>query len=139
MKQILIITDDVASYGLYRSLLDDGAIDISHRSSVSEAMTFTRSNYNIVLIIVNFDVPKFGKKQLSSIRKLKNRCKIINLVSHISERVLDECMKLNIYVIRKPLDHESFKELVKDHIESVNIKQHDNQMLNIMEDITNEE
>jgi len=112
MKEVLILTDDISNFGKYRALLEDAYIEISHRCSIQEAVIFTRHK-ETDLIIVDLDVPKFTFKHLNSLRKLIKRSKIVNLVSNIAIKALDECLKLECIVIRKPVRAEEFKNHIR--------------------------
>jgi len=119
MKDILILTDDFTIYGKYRSLLEDGNVDISHRASVQEAMIYTR-NEDVDLIIVDLDLPKFRTKHVNPIRKLRKRSKVINIVNDIAERALTECVDIDVEVLKKPFKSKSLVISVKMILNSIN-------------------
>ena len=117
MKEVLILTDDFSNYGKYRSIIEDGNIDINHRSSISEALSYTRHNENINLIIIDIDVPKFRGKHLSFIRKLNKRGNIINIVNDIAEKALEDCNSIGVEVLKKPFNDDSLINLVNEMLE----------------------
>jgi len=122
-KEILIVTDEITDYSRYRSLLEDANIDISHRSSLSEAFSLIRFK-DVDLVIIDLDIPKFRTKHVNSIRKFRKRCLVINIVNNIATRALEECVKLECVVIEKPINNESLLFHVKRILfngESVNI------------------
>ena len=112
MNNILILTDDFTMYGKYRSLLEDGNVDISHRASIQEALIYTR-NVEVDLIIIDLDLPKFRTKHVNPVRKLRKRAKVINIVNEIAERALTECIELGIELLKKPFKSKSLIISVK--------------------------
>jgi len=140
MKDILILTDDFTIYGKYRSLLEDGNVDISHRASVQEAMIYIR-NEDVDLIIVDLDLPKFRTKHVNPIRKLRKRSKVINIVNDIAERALTECVDIDVEVLKKPFKSKSLVISVKMILNSIedDYKDEDNSCIldNAMCDIDN--
>lgn len=111
-KEILIVTDEISDYSRYRSLLEDGNIEVNHRTSITEALNFLRFK-NVDLIIADFDVPKFRTKHISSIRKFIKRCPVINIVNNIATRALEECVKIECIVLEKPINDENFLFKIK--------------------------
>ncbi len=124
MKEILILTDDFSAYSKYRSLLENGDVDISLRASTREALSFTRTR-NVNLIIVDLDIPKFRVKHVNLIRKLSKRANVINIVNDIASRALEECVTLEVEVMVKPFKNSSLKNIVNELLDTTddNIKE----------------
>jgi len=111
-KKVLIVTDEITDYSRIRSLLEDFNIKINHRSSLNEAYRLTKYQ-DFDLIIFEIDVPKFRTKHVNLIRKLSNKCYVVNIVNSIGERAFEECLKLDCIILKKPIIDETLLSHVK--------------------------
>jgi DNA-binding NtrC family response regulator len=105
MKEILVFTDDISKYGVYRSYLETGISSVSLRATLDEV--FQHISKKVVnVVIVDTDIPCTRKKDVKFIKPLVEReIEVFLMVDEITDECLAFCGEFDlITVIKKPFD-----------------------------------
>jgi len=114
MKEILVYSDNISNYGNYRSLLENGEINISLRSSIDEAVSHL-NHKEVSLTVIDLDIHKFKVEDLWNLTPFEDRnIPIILIVEDITNDCLEICIdKIDCEVVKKQsFDPDDFSELV---------------------------
>lgn len=105
MKEILVFTDDISKYGVYRSYLETGVSSTSLRATLDEVFQhIAKKPVNVV--IVDTEAPCVRKKDVKFLRALVEKdIEVFLMVDEITDECLIACNKHGrVTVIKKPFD-----------------------------------
>jgi len=107
MKEILVYTDDISKYGVYRSYLETGVSSTSLRATLDEVFQHIAKKLVNVLII-DTEAPCVRKKDVKFLRAMVEReIEVFLMVDEITDECLAACNKHDrVTVIKKPFDAE---------------------------------
>jgi DNA-binding NtrC family response regulator len=105
MKEILIFTDDISKYGVYRSYLETGVSSTSLRATLDEVFQHVAKK-PVNVVIVDTEAPCVRKKDVNFLRALVEKdIEVFLIVDEITDECLIACNKHGrVTVIKKPFD-----------------------------------
>ena len=107
MKEILVYTDDISKYGVYRSYLETGVSSTSLRATLDEVFQHIAKK-PVNVLIVDTETPCVRKKDVRFLRPIvEKEIEIFLVVDEITDECLAACNKHDrVTVIKKPFDIE---------------------------------
>ena len=106
MKEILVFTDHVSKYGLYRSCLETVVTSISLRATLDEVFSHL-SKKTVDVVIIDMEIPCVKKKDIKYIENLIRLGvkEVFLMVDEITDDCLTACVDYGVViVIKKPFD-----------------------------------
>jgi len=105
MKEILVFSDDISKYGIYRSFLETGVSSVSLRATLDEVFQHI-SKKMVNVVIVDTEIPCIRKKDVKFLRLLvEEEIEVFLMVDEITDECLGFCNEYDLVtVIKKPFD-----------------------------------
>lgn len=104
MREILVFTDDISKYGVYRSFLETGVSSVSLRATLDEVFQHI-SKKSVNVVIVDTEIPCIRKRDVKFLRSLvEKEIEVFLMVDEITDECLLFCNEYMVTVIKKPFD-----------------------------------